>query len=379
MKRCKNITFALMPFIIAAQQIQQTKASEQESANNPHSWYQRYTDYPPYCSTPYQMRQRQIPPLYISNTTNAGATRLVHVTSVLHHGARTILGPETTGSCWDGYWESSETGVWDCNLTTYLATPSKRRIFEEEEDTDMGLSDSMFLYNLDFDALKKPLSNILNGTCQEGQLILQGYDQQVENGKMLRNAYMYDESASEDADHDERMRLFSVSRSGATAPPWDNDSHLLHVRSGDSQPTMMSGQLLMRGLFERELEEYRSKDEYGFSAFPSIRVHTADDTMDILGGFHKNCPKLDALKRQSFSATEYQEFYNTIESQQVRNFMESQLSDDNGLFDCLMTTICTDRPLPEQFGDYEEDKSTWFNRILTYVRIFKCTNTLFAA
>lgn len=318
------------------------------------------------------MKQRRVPPLYISNATNVGASRLVHVTSVLHHGARTILGPATTGPCWDGFWDSRETGVWDCNLTTYLAPPSKRRIFQEEEDTDRELSESMFLFNLEFDALKQPLSNVLNGTCQEGQLLLQGYDQQVENGKMLRNAYLYDESSTEDADHDERMRLFSVTTHEETPLPWDNQ--FLYVRSGDSQPTMMSGQLLMRGIFESELEEYRSKEEYGFSAFPSIRVHTADHTMDILGGFQKNCPKLDKLKRESFSAAEYQEFYNSVESEQVRQFMESQVSQGAGLFDCLMTTICTDRTIPEEFGDYEEDKSTWFNRISTYVRAFKCTN-----
>ena len=89
--------------------------------------------------------------------------------------------------------------------------------------------------------------------------------------------------------------------------------------------------------------------------------------MDILGGFQKNCPRLDAMRRESYTAKEYEEFYNSIESQQVRAFMEDQLSHDHGLFDCLMTTVCTDRPLPADVGEYDDYKSNWFSRIETYV------------
>jgi hypothetical protein len=38
------------------------------------------------------------------------------------------------------------------------------------------------------------LHNNLQGSCQQGQLILRGYDQMVTNGKLLRQAYLYDGS-----------------------------------------------------------------------------------------------------------------------------------------------------------------------------------------
>ncbi|CAJ1942658.1 unnamed protein product [Cylindrotheca closterium] len=356
--------------------IQGSLASENMD-DHQRSWYQRYADYPPYCSTPEQMTQRYIPKLYIPNGTNFGVTRLSHVTTVLNHGARTTLGPETNGRCWDGYWEDEDTGVWNCDIRTYLSPPSEKRIEEEEDEVARGGipvsrgGTPMFLFDLVFDALKPPLSNTLNGTCQEGQLLLRGYDQQLENGKILRSAYLFDpkseESGRSDSNPHETMTLFSLEghADGETvSPPWD--PHYLYVRSGDSQATMMSGQILMRGLFEHELEDHGEREEFGLGSFPSIRVHTADNTMDILGGFQKNCPKLDGLRRESFSAKEYKEFYDSIESQQVRAFMADQLSYGHGLFDCMMTTICTDRKLPEQFGDYEVDKNTWFNRIATY-------------
>lgn len=357
----------MFQFLILSFLIRETLSVKNE--DNTRSWYQTYADYPPYCSTPDQMKQRFIPKLYIPDGTNVGATKLAHVTVVLNHGARTTLGPETNGRCWDGYWENEETGVWNCDLETYLAPPSKKRVDEEEDEDDMQVPDSMFLFDLVFDALKTPQSNNLNGTCQESQLILRGYDQQIHNGKMLRRAYLSDPTATTEDDTDP-LTLFSLhphhdgDQDGKSSPPWDK--HFLYVRSGDSQPTMMSGQILMRGMFEDELEGSREREQYGLDAFASIAVHTADDTMDILGGFQKNCPKLDTLKQESYSTKEFQEFYNSAESQQVRAFMTDQLSHEQGLFDCMMTTICTDRPLPEQLGDYEVDNSTWFNRISTY-------------
>jgi hypothetical protein len=366
MKFCisRQIGLYLLPLLIPT-----TNADDdgESSHSDPNKWYQRYADYPGYCSTPNQMIERKIPKLP-QNISGVGETKLVHVTSVIHHGARTNLGAEINGPCWDGFWESEETGVWDCYLNTYLAPPSKHRIEEEEEGVNANSKpDSIFLFNLEFDALKKPLSNILNGTCQAGQLLLQGYEQLILNGRFLRETYLYDDSSSdsERTEHDERMQLFSLKQSKVDPDPWDG--HFVYVRSGDSQPTLMSGQLLMRGLFNNELEQSRSREKYGLSAFPSIKVHTADHSKDILGGFQNHCPRLDAIKRESQTTKEYQAFYNSIESQQVRAFMEEQLSHDHGLFDCLMTTICTDRPLPDDIGDYDEYKSTWFNRIESYV------------
>jgi hypothetical protein len=347
-------------------------------------WYTRYPQYPNYCSTPEQMATRPIPELVLTTDTDTdtdtdteearpkvGATQLVHVTSILRHGARTIFGRSDEHQCWEGYWEDRETAVWNCDLHTLSMPPNPERIIQEEGETKVFAQKSAFLFEKQYDALKSPQSNILNGTCNEGQLILQGYEQQVWNGKLLRDAYLYDEAGP--VEHDERLRLFDIAAasSSTTEQPWEE--HNLYLRSDDEQRTLMSGQLLMRGLFENELIASRKQNSNGIAQdedamiFPSIPVHTADHSRDILGGFQSQCPKLEALKRTSEESHVYQQFANSQESKEVCAFMESQLTHDPGLLDCLMTTVCTDRPLPERFGIYNPHPNSWFNRIAAYV------------
>eukprot|EP00978_Attheya_sp_CCMP212_P004665 scaffold10192_cov36-Attheya_sp.AAC.1 len=163
--------------------------------------YSRYPHYPAYCSTPDEMKTRQIPPLPPPNNNNNkddAATiqdsKLVQVTAIIRHGARTPWGGDH--ACWDGYWTNPETGVWDCELTTMTSPPPPPVVEEEEEgqpeQTSAG-ADAMFLFEKRYDALQTPprLSNELNGTCQKGQLLLRGYDQELANGQHLRNAYAF--------------------------------------------------------------------------------------------------------------------------------------------------------------------------------------------
>eukprot|EP00804_Cyclotella_cryptica_P028637 CCRYP_008166-RA/>CCRYP_008166-RA protein AED:0.20 eAED:0.20 QI:507/0.75/0.6/1/0.5/0.4/5/1181/519 len=161
--------------------------------------YSRYGKYPPYCSTPQQMENRAIPPLQYetSNSTESAITpRLVHVTALIRHGARTPWAGAPTYKCWNGYWENPQTGIWNCDLKTYISPPStgKERvvngdggILEEEPD---------FLFEKRYDALMyqngNSTGNELNGTCQLGQLLMRGYDQEMQNGLHLRHAYFYD-------------------------------------------------------------------------------------------------------------------------------------------------------------------------------------------
>src|SRR5687768_7877792 len=103
-------------------------AAHGSDTTDPTSWYTRYPAYPPYCSTPTEMATRTIPPLPVDDV-RQGETRIVHVTAVIRHGARTPYSPNL--NCWNGFWESTETGVWDCNLTTILAPPSPSHVREE--------------------------------------------------------------------------------------------------------------------------------------------------------------------------------------------------------------------------------------------------------
>ena len=76
--------------------------------------------------------------------------------------------------------------MWDCDLKTYTAPPStdKKRmkitadgIVEEEPD---------FLFEKNYDGLVydagNRTGNELNGTCQLGQLLMRGYEQELVNG-----------------------------------------------------------------------------------------------------------------------------------------------------------------------------------------------------
>jgi hypothetical protein len=264
-------------------------------AEEPGSWYTRYDAYPPYCSTPEEMDTRRIPDLR-DNDPHLGETRLVHVTSIIRHGARTPW--SSSINCWEGFWENSATAIWDCDLTTILAPPSPNRVREEEGDHTFDASNAMFLFEKKYDALMDPdngLTNELNGTCQAGQLLLQGYEQEITNGKFLRDAYLYDSS---NFDHDERMRLLDISFTQYS--PWD-EAHLRY-RADDDQRTLMSGQVLLRGLFGPEVADDFQKT----GVYPTIPVHTADRDRDILDANAGVCPRLNSLTKAARASEEYQ-------------------------------------------------------------------------
>ncbi len=344
------------------QQHRQQHRQGDEEVDPKDRWYTRYPHYPSYCSTPSQMEQRSIPPL----KPGAPKTKLLHVTAIVRHGARTLPeGPwEKNYQCWDDYWTNPETATWKCPLKTLYMPPSPERVMEQEKADQLIAQEfqhTMFLFTKNYDALKSPLTNILNGTCQLGQLILQGYEQQVKNGQFLREAYLWEEGSSPN------LQLFQVGGGDVTEPWADNTQ--LYLRSDDSQATLMSGQLLMRGLFQKELIRSRaqSKDsEADAKTFPTIPVHTADHARDILGGFREHCDALSQLQAASDSSYDYQRYIESQEVKQVQEFLENHLRHESSLLDCLMTTVCTDRPLPDRFGIYDPHPKSWFNRISTY-------------
>ena len=84
--------------------------------------YTKYEKYPPYCSTPEEMAKRAVPPL--QGNPNDGSSQLIHVTALIRHGARTPFRGAPDYQCWDGYWDDEETGVWNCDLKTYVSPPA---------------------------------------------------------------------------------------------------------------------------------------------------------------------------------------------------------------------------------------------------------------
>jgi FAD binding domain/Histidine phosphatase superfamily (branch 2) len=338
-----------------------------EAANGTPAHYQRYKAYHPYCSDPEEMSTRSIPPLPPQNS-SVPATKLVHVTAVVRHGARTPTHPR---QCWNGYWDEPQ-GVWDCQAKTMMSTRPYRTVKD-----DVG----MFLVEKVYDAFRgdgseSPYKNQLNGTCQEGQLIDQGFEQQTTNGKALRDAYIFDGSSS--SSQDPRLRLFDTSGEG-TYPFFEPH---LRYRSDDDQRTLASGQILVSTMFKDEVDAYRSSE----GRDPVISHHTADRHVDILSQKF-DCPSHKEAERQSISSKEYQDFYNSEESHAIRRLLLNELGLSNptgSLLDCLMTAMCTDRALPPILDDYgkENQDDDWsraygsqrFQRVVDYVSAIPGSN-----
>ena len=309
------------------------------------NWYTRYPFYPPYCASPDEMAKRKIPPL--QKDKRLGETRLRHVTAILRHGSRT---PYKAGlNCWEGYDTNPETSVWNCNLTAYLAPPPPEVISNEEgENTDHD--EAMFLFEKRYDALtdtSKNLNNHLRGTCQLGQLLLQGYEQEYTNGIFLRDAYVFDELAY---DHDPRMRLLDISsRKTNGINVWDD----IYYRVDDESRTLLSGQVVLRGLFGPELVKFFSTNK----RYPVIPLHTADYDRDILVANHEVCPRLSELWERNAASPEYQQLNASEEATLLRRFQVDVLkipnpNRDMDAIDCIMTAMCTDRPIPDAINDY---------------------------
>lgn len=265
---------------------------------------------------------------------------------------------------------------WNCKLTTIMTPPSPLTISEEEglDNTDSKeLDTSFFLFEKFYDALpylKEGLSNELNGTCQAGQLLLRGYEQELKNGAILRDAYTY---TYDSMDTDERMRLIELSFHEFSA--WDPNH--LRFRADADQRTIMSGQVLLRGLLDNEAEAYfRETGEY-----PTIPLHIADKERDVLSPSAKVCPRLNEIADRARQSEEYQAFNTSKETLEVQYFLDNSVGrmDDNKILDCLMTTICTDRDLPDLINDYGQEVS-WFERLAAldieeYTKVMKYNNS----
>ena len=222
----------------------------------------------------------------------------------------------------------------------------------------------MFLFEKNYDALNDPpqLRNMLNGTCQKGQLLLRGYVQETNNGKILRNAYVHEKDVDYASDE---MVLFDLNHESDARPYQDS----LYYRSDDDQRTIMSGSVLLRGLFGDLIQQH--SEELGTQVDPTIVVHTADRMMDVLSPNSMICPRLNDLNDEARNSEEYKKrFVESKESKDLDKLMEDELGGDFRMpaLDCLMTSICNDRDLPDILNDYgEDDGKNYFDRLSRYV------------
>lgn len=170
------------------------------------------SSYPYYCSK--DIAARSIPVL--TATEQSEVTQIQQLQIMMRHGART---PYSLYSCWNDY-----TVTWNnCNVTTLmLASPSYTSLQRP----------SPWLFRKLFDGS----ANYLGGNCLTGQLILEGYLQQEQNGNHLYNAYIDSPINS--------MKLFNTD-------VWDeiDTENLIYLRSDNEERTLLSGQVMMHSMF----------------------------------------------------------------------------------------------------------------------------------
>jgi len=222
---------------------------------------------------------------------------------------------------------------------------------------------AMFLFEKNYDALRDPpqLRNLLNGTCEKGQLLMRGYVQELHNGRMLRQTYIREVN-----DMAANMFLFDLNTESEARPY--QEPHL-YYRSDDDQRTIMSGQVLLRGLFGDLLTKH--SEELGAQTDPTIVVHTADRVRDVLSPNEEVCPRLKDLADAAEKSGDYvKEYVKSKESRELNGLMRDALGGEfrDSATDCLMTTICNDRELPEILDDYgKDDGNNYFDRLNKYV------------
>jgi len=279
------------------------------------------------------MSERHIPPL----KSDLQSTHLLQVNAIIRHGARTPFTSEL--HCWDddalrttntttpSNDDDDDDDEWDCRLTTLMSPPKPQ-------------DGAMFLFEKKYDALRPPQGNLLGGSCELGQLLHDGYDQELFNGNVLRRAYL---------ESDNNLFLYK----GLPEDLVPYDPSLLYFRGDDQQRTLMSGQVLIRGLFGEEIREKSNEGDV------LISVHTSDKTMDVLVPNAKICPRLDDLKEEAEGSNDFQEVMKSEEVKELEEVLKG-VGTNGGerwqpvdiIHECLMTTMCTDRSLPEVLDDY---------------------------
>jgi hypothetical protein len=293
--------------------------------------------YPRYCSTYKEMLNRFIPPL--TNDTTYLKIQLLQVSIIMRHGSRT---PHTLEDCWDGY-----SARWDCADTmTTLMKPAS--------DTSGNKAKQGFLFEKKYDIGR----NVLNGSCLKGQLIDEGHEQQAVNGQILRSAYITTNNFNQ--------RLFESTQYVPNS---------VRFRADDKQRTLVSGQILIRSLFDLPANID--------IVMPLI---TADYHQDVLTMKEETCPVLKELSKEAYSSEDYLQIINSNNIKDLLNVFSNQTlrwkNPERDLIDCLMTTYCNDRQdsMPDSLWErgnssakeegVTDDDGSLFSRLYNFVSFF---------
>ncbi|CAM9356698.1 unnamed protein product [Pylaiella littoralis] len=288
--------------------------------------------YPTYCAK--DMDVNAIPPLEDSvkqsfgGDVSLGNVELLQVHAMIRHGAR---GPYTQPRCWEGY-----DMQWDCNVTE-VVSPSL--------SVDDGGVTATGLFRKRYDAF--PSDNALGGTCMAGQLLDEGYEQEQANGRRhLKAAYLCSEPSC-------------LLAEDATAKDLQ-DSGALYLRSDDEQRTVMSGQILTASMLD--------------VSGAVVDWHTGDDEYDYMEPNTATCPRLSELSEEALTDPVWLYYAGSAEVQLMNNSLTSVWEEEViwwDVLDCLMTTACTGRALPEDLTeDVFEEATTYSARHYAQESVF---------
>jgi len=252
---------------------------------------------PNYCNN--NFTDRKIPPLSASE--KSLVSELIQVQAIIRHGART---PYTAYQCWADYdipWNN-------CNVTELMI---------ESNSYTSQQRPAKWLFRKLYDGS----ANDLGGNCYTGQLLYEGFEQELQNGRYMYDAYI-----------DSDLPLFNTDI-------WTdiNTNQQIYLRSDDEQRTLMSGQLLLHGMFNVSQEII-------------VPWHTGDYNLDQIYPNSYACPRLSQLENQIYATSDF-----IAENTSTRiNTLNTDLNVILGtgqwywyyIFDCFMTTVCTNRQVP---------------------------------
>ena len=346
--------------------------------------------YPSFCSAPHDNAEREIPPLADDPFFTTGNIQLTlkHATVVTSEGLKV---PSAMHSCWPDYDKKpADTASWDCSLSslsaspahdviTYLASASASATNIDNEETILSGTNPNFLFEKRYDANYSPsgsnhfpdmLGNELGGTCQLGQLTLQGHEQQRQNGMHLRKAYGKSDlgDLNVDVGMDRLLYDFDAEKSNTQFTKRAYDEPQLYVRSDDRQATIMSGQALLHGLFGDLMKEHAVITNYASN--PVIRIHTSDHKNDILEPNYDICPVLGEIEEESLESERYFiDFLHSNEAVMMKELGDEFIGgwdlheDPSVAMECIMTSICLDKTVPYVLNQEDSaDDATLINR-----------------
>lgn len=236
--------------------------------------------------------------------------RLLHVSSLIRHGART---PASRYECWPNYEPH-----WDCDLgetvkPVFNPTNSNGARLKTDDADQKTVIGFRKIYDV------SPSDNELGGTCGKGHLLREGYEQHQILGKLFADYYQ----------NLERPLVY-----GATSEEAVLNNILF--RSSDYQRTLLSGSSFLNSFLAAS----------GFS-IPSnlLAVHSIDLVNETMAPNPHSCPKLQSLKEELFASGTFEEITRkSASTKEAVNQMSSSLAWPGEFFDCMMTMLCAYGP-----------------------------------